>query len=252
MPRACPLYYWLNERALAELELPTREPSFLHNPRTPAALKEDVGTIRFDSAADVPRRGRAGGGRRLGAAGEIVHPGATTLPALLDALAPIAHKRVLHVRHLGALSLAGAKLRLPVRPRFYSPSARAPTPLHMVTGTVWCAACAITRKVARLDQLNRSVGRELEQSCRTEARGSFGAPGAITTCCHKGANPRLCSECTPKERKPPLNASELPAAAQTWLPLWSRLSSPPDFARAGSQWRCRHPTCTGADPVNFP
>ena len=59
LPHSCPLYYWLNERAVEELALPTREPSFLHNPRTPSAITEDVGVVRFESAPVAVRRARA-------------------------------------------------------------------------------------------------------------------------------------------------------------------------------------------------
>lgn len=48
MPEVCPLYYWMDSKALEELpELQLREPGFLMNPRVPEELVRSAATLSF-------------------------------------------------------------------------------------------------------------------------------------------------------------------------------------------------------------
>ena len=76
MPEYCPMYYWLDLGLLSKHAVPTREPSFLENIRTPRAVTSSVARLRLcprapcaskdkDDAAGAAA-GSAAGSRRLG------------------------------------------------------------------------------------------------------------------------------------------------------------------------------------------
>ena len=257
MPDYCPPYYWLDASRLEAFAWPTREPSFLDNPRTPAALGDDSATLHLctkvpctPSAAAKPA-GRGGSARQLQGLREVRHPGRTTLAALLPAAARLSAARVLHVEHLHALVLPPSEMPQP--PRTKPPRGATLSwdeSLHALSHTMWCSPCPITRRGAVIGEFNRSVRRDLEHFCRVEARARLSWPGyEQRSCC--GQHHDGCRVCFPRERRT-ANESQLPWHVRSWLPKWARLRDPPAYAAAGPAWRCAHPLCTGTDRVHFP
>ena len=248
MPDYCPPYYWLDASRLQSFPWPTREPTFLVNPRTPASVTSSVATLRLcpkgqggrgcslnaaaTSASATPEGGAVAG------ASEVHHPSHTTLAALRRAMEPLSAARVLTVQHLHALNLP------PSHPPAY---ARA---LGEISHTMWCTPCPITRRGAVISEVNRSVLRELEHFCRTEARGRLGYPGYRQhSCCSQHGR---CHTCSPGERGT-TNESLLPWHVKTWISRWARLQDPPEYRGAyEAGWRCRHPLCTGSDRTRYP
>ena len=88
----------------------------------------------------------------------------------------------------------------------------------------------------------RSVSRELEAFCKTEARAKLGLGGPMRSCC----NPHgTCRVCKPYERRA-VNASKLTWPQSSWVPTLAalELSEPAPI--------CAHPFCTGTDRKRFP
>ena len=113
---------------------------------------------------------------------------------------------------------------------------------HQITSGFWCTACPITRRGAVIHEHNRSVLRQLESFCKTEARGVL-RQGPIRSCCHAKGK---CHECSPWERQRYANASLLPWPVQQWVGQYAKLELP-------SPWPvCTHPFCTGSDRNRFP
>ncbi|KAL1496694.1 hypothetical protein AB1Y20_014288 [Prymnesium parvum] len=261
MPDYCPPYYWLGvhcRRALPcthttptpsearprltcapdavkldRFDWPTREPSFLSNPRTPPVWADEAASLHLCAKAPcVPRA--AGKGVR------VHHPGRTRLSDLLAAAAPLEASRVVTVEHLYALSLRPSE----------APPSRWGEAVEQLSTTMWCTPCPVTRRGAVVAELNRSSRRALEHFCRVEARAKLGWPGyKPRACCppHVGA----CHECTKSERRP-VKEAELSWHVKSWLPVWAHLRDPPEFAAVGPAWRCEHPLCTGSDRQRFP
>jgi hypothetical protein len=242
MPEHCPLYYWLDVARLAELALPTREPGFLDNPRTPAAVSRSVARVRFCAKAPcaAERADAPAGAERPR---DAVHvPGGAPAAELLEALRPTAAARVLRVHQLQLLTLPGPKGR---DDRASSPVAGGVSraELSRVTHGFWCTACPITRKGAVIHQHNRSVVEALETFCKTEARARLGE-GQARSCCRQNGP---CHACAPWERKLNTDESKLPWTVRSWVPTLAKLELPP-----GPPPVCTHPFCTGADRKRFP
>ncbi len=262
MPEVCPVYYWLDVFRLDALalagRLQYREASFFDNPRVPDALRESGATLRM-----CARGGRAGtcppddgGGSVGGSEGHVVtHAFGQPFSSLISSLATVSSARLLRVQHAQWLSLPSA---MPSAAHVPSKAEAA-----LLTRNVWCSACAVTRRGAVIGELNRSVVHELENFCRTEARGRLGLAPRQQTCCER-AGP--CHDCRPRER-PTLNASRV-RWPHEWMPLWAGLdvlqprgygavdgaaAAGPRRLPAGAPLpRCAHPLCTGTDRTRYP
>jgi len=253
MPEVCPMYYWLELAKLAGLapKLPTREPSFLENPRVPAAVTSSVANVRFTrpdgsgvSNGDVVNVEVGGPGRKdlEGRNGPILVPGASDLSDLRRLLRGTEMARVLRVRNLHYLqlpvALGSAEAKTEVSTTW--PNRR---DLNEVTRGFWCTACPITRRGAVVHELNKSVVHELEGFCKSEARGKLGR-GPMRSCCSAGG---ACHMCQPWETKITKNESELSWALQLWLPTFAKLEM-----LHSQEKPCAHPFCTGTDRKRFP
>lgn len=241
MPEHCPMYYWIDHARLKALPVPTREPSFLDNPRTPDAIKTSVTKLRL-CAPKAPCSPSSSAGES-GVAGErTVHVTHSPTPAELVAAlrgAPsrAAVVRVQHVQWLGSVENDEASS--------FSSS------LTAATRGFWCTACPVTRRGAVISEINTSEVREMETFCKTEARGRLGMGPKMASCCPHGQ--RLpCHTCSPWERRS-VNESDLRWPFDHWIPLLAKLDLPRAGAGAGGMWPvCKHPLCTGADRKRFP
>ena len=251
MPEVCPLYYWLDVHRLRSLPVLTREPGFLENERTPRRLREEVARVHLCPGGGVACADGAGSApntEQSGAAAVRV-PGSAPAAHLRKALAPVSRARVLKVQHLqwlrqpepSHLEVANAE------PSSLISTAR----LDPLTKGFWCTACPITRRGAVIHELNRSVVRELETFCKTEARARLGMGLPQRSCCPRPDSRQAgaCHECRPSERRT-LNETSLPWTTAAWLPMFAHL----ELSRSTSgEWpRCAHPLCTGDDRAHFP
>lgn len=123
--------------------------------------------------------------------------------------------------------------------------------LSTLTHGFWCTACPITRRGAVVHEHNRSVIRELETFCKTEARAKLNLGPPMRSCCsQRGA----CHICRRWEKQPVSNASLLSWPMRMWVPTYAALELP--SRQRGDQsgiWPiCSHPLCTGADRQKFP
>jgi hypothetical protein len=117
------------------------------------------------------------------------------------------------------------------------------------------AALLRTARLARVgsrgtaQELNRSVVRELETFCKTEARSHLGLGPPSRSCCPR-SHQSTCHECTAWERRR-VNESSLPWTMAAWLPTFARLELP--RSSAGGAWpQCTHPLCTGSNRARYP
>jgi len=115
--------------------------------------------------------------------------------------------------------------------------------LSAITKGFWCTTCPITRRGAVIQQHNRSVVRQLEQFCKTEARGLLGQGPPMRSCCGRSS---ACHKCEKFERRTVSNASQLPWPTSEWIALYAKLDLPAPSPI------CEHPFCTGADRKHFP
>ena len=314
------MYYWLDLGRLAAARVPTREPGFLENPRTPKALTASAARLRLWSTAPLAAKATAAAAAAASASAASsaaasssaddaslpaaveepgarlaeVHVAGTVGPTeLMSALrGPAAEARVLRVHsllhHLPFLAAAEEGGRASAhRPGGGRPGGKATTSavdfvdlpsgkatlaqaaaaaamsadlrawmshaeLTALTKGFWCTACPITRRGAVVHEHNRSVVRELEAFCKTEARAKLGLGPPMQSCCSRGG---ACHTCRPWEKQVVRNASRLPWAMQVWLPAFAKLELPPRQRgdRPGGAWPvCTHPLCTGSDRQRFP
>ena len=199
----------------------------------------------------------------------VVMPAHTSVARLSSVLSSLASVRVLHIADLAALSLEGAARVGPLvsdRRLDRRHTAGLGGGLHEVSplsAGFWCNPCVITRRGGVIQEVNRSVVRELEKNCRVEARGNLGYPGSRQTCCAKIKTADGCPFCRPGQR-PTRNASTLSVHMAQYLPVWANLQEPRELGRLDAlgraasnsepeaNWRCLHPLCTAADPDRFP
>ena len=160
MPDHCPMYYWLELSKLPTAPVPTREPSFLDNLRTPSTVRSSVAHLRLCrntpcSSKELPPS--------HGTAPEVLLPGTASVPELLRGLRATADARVLRVHHMHALAPSRALLhaselsvadhvRTKGTPSTGAFSSRA---LGEITRGFWCTACPITRRGAVIHEHNR-------------------------------------------------------------------------------------------------
>ena len=277
MPEVCPLYYWFASELAEKRGLNFREPNFLSNPRVSARISASVATARIcqprpGSAGTSGAHGSCGGGGgsvlgqravadAVDTAGdtEIALLANTTKRQLLRRLR-VVEAQVLKVNHIGLLASALAGSReagaasarraheaLPWRPDA-ARAVGADNDLRELTANAWCTGCPITRRGAVVNDLNRSVVRDVEHFCRAEARGLLGLR-STQTCCSSGS--AGCRICQPGERKTLANKT-LSWNVERWLPVWAGLSYPADYPPPEQHWECRHPLCTGKDRQRFP
>ena len=278
VPSICPTYYWLNHGLAESLGIELREPTFLSNPRTPASVLSSVALLDICVAeAKVTPAGCAGGvavtalssgGGSDGGSGvmRLFSPARTTPAALARLMARATSARLLRITDLAPLMLEGAsRIRpLSIENKKVAPNAKLGGGVHeltQLTSGFWCTSCVITRRGGVVQEVNRSVVRELEKFCRVEARGNLGYPHARQTCCQKVKSADGCPVCMPGERRT-RNESTLSFHMRQYLPVWAKLPEPlPLHPHGGggaaeaipeSEWRCTHPLCAGHEPDKFP
>jgi len=252
MPEVCPLYYWMDSKALEQLpELQLREPGFLMNPRVPEELVRSAATLSFcpndgsclpsktepgvvsehvffSRASAAPRR-RA----KVAAAALATGPRFSTNASWKDIQVVRGDFESISVLHVHNVDLFNpSERRLP-------PNVPSMETLHRLTSKVWCNGCPITRQGAMINRLNRSVVHELEQFCRTEARAKLDLGGSIT-CCSQTSACRACT--TPVHKAKVWKEAELSWSTQSWISEWARLTTP---KRIPEKWTCSSPLCAG-------
>ena len=265
MPEFCPMYYWLDLARIRQLPVRTREPSFLDNPRTPSSIRSSVARLRFCQRAPCAAGsvGSNAASTSRTSSSDVVHlPATASASELIEALNGVpARAKVLRVQHVHWLSLLPEKQQLPdssirrdpqmaATPSVLPATMPSKSALEAVTRGFWCTACPVTRRGAVISELNRSVVRELETFCKTEARGRLGRGPQMHSCCPHGQK-LPCHTCSSTERRA-VNESKLKWPNDLWIPLYASLELPSGAGENGVWPRCTHPLCTGADRKRFP
>lgn len=255
MPDPCPAYYWLNAHMIERLNVPLVESSLLQNRRTPSHIPSDVATLHFCGSAsrksgcersgqdlDAEEGAKRNRGVVASVGGAVVfRPGISSISQLRQAFSMMAGSSVVTLRNLQHLSVPEGWLN--------QAGTLKAKELSDLSRNMWCTGCAVTRRGAVISEVNRSVVHEMEQFCRTEARGRLGLTDFMS-CCSSSGGP--CHQCRSWERRP-LNVTNEGWAVNAWMPLWSQLEYPAQYKeKAGTRFICKHPLCSGTDRKLFP
>ena len=236
MPEHCPMYYWLDAHQLRALPVQTREPSFLQNPRTSGAIKASVARLRLCAPGAPCAPGEADGREPTVHVKHKAPPGEIVSVLRGAAAGRAAVIRVHHVQWLSQV--------------FHDTTSPFAESLYSSTRGFWCTGCPVTRRGAVISELNSTEVREIENFCKTEARGRLGLGPPMRSCCPHGQK-LPCHTCSSMERRP-VNVSQLKWPYDQWIPLYARLDLPAGAGEGGVWPECRHPLCTGANRLRFP